>query len=363
MATLHIRVLSSSIWLLLFLPFATAQDSGQDNSAQPMRTWQALGFQQLSKDFSNDQIPLFQGLNAARGTWSMKAEVRTEQDPKQMKGTLLVQGHPQAGMIPMWYLNWQADSSEKVTSYVLMAGPDKNRFKLSLVRIGPALRKTKDKASIPRALFEGKWNQEQSTISWVERAPPTLAGTEPVQRDVVSEQRDESFEMAIRTNGRITFLNAKNPPNEVFVRAETVEKTEEAPKEPTLLAGKHSFKTLSEIDDPRIEPWIPKQATEISLVCNRGGHLARYKIQELQFLKFVDSLWGKSDASAHKRSEMSGEGEPVSSDEVARRFKRAGWAPLENATTYYGPSQSNGAITTYYFDREAGVVYHDRGYW
>ncbi|MFT5107795.1 MAG: hypothetical protein ACI9UA_003429, partial [Pseudoalteromonas tetraodonis] len=27
------------------------------------------------------------------------------------------------------------------------------------------------------------------------------------------------------------------------------------------------------------------------------------------------------------------------------------------------PSKASGAMTTYYFDREAGIAYHDTAYW
>ena len=46
-----------------------------------------------------------------------------------------------------------------------------------------------------------------------------------------------------------------------------------------------------------------------------------------------------------------------------RGFQMVGWEPLENATTYYSPSKGSGAMTTYYYDKKAGIAYHDAGYW
>jgi hypothetical protein len=60
---------------------------------------------------------------------------------------------------------------------------------------------------------------------------------------------------------------------------------------------------------------------------------------------------------------MSGEGGPAKRENMVRRFESLGWEPLENAIIFYSPSEPNGAMTTYYFDSEAGSVYHDRGYW
>ncbi len=89
----------------------------------------------------------------------MVAELRAEQKPMSVKELLLVQVNRRSVWIPIWYRKWQLDGSDKVTSYVLMAGPGKRRFELRLVRIGRTLRKPKDKASIPRVFFEGTWNQ------------------------------------------------------------------------------------------------------------------------------------------------------------------------------------------------------------
>lgn len=60
---------------------------------------------------------------------------------------------------------------------------------------------------------------------------------------------------------------------------------------------------------------------------------------------------------------MAGEGEPANRERMARVFKAAGWEPLDNAITYYSPSKPSGAMTTYYYDREAEIAYHDTGYW
>jgi hypothetical protein len=81
-------------------------------------------------------------------------------------------------------------------------------------------------------------------------------------------------------------------------------------------------------------------------------------------MAFLNKLWeaGK-DSSAHERDSMAGEGEEASREGMVRRFKALGWKPLDNAVKYYSPSKPSGAMTTYYYDREAGIAYHDRGYW
>ena len=65
-------------------------------------TWQDLGYNQLPEGFSTDMIPLFEGLNKSRGSWSFKGEMTDGQTATPLQGNLLMQGNPQAGMIPMW---------------------------------------------------------------------------------------------------------------------------------------------------------------------------------------------------------------------------------------------------------------------
>ena len=110
-----------------------------------------------------------------------------------------------------------------------------------------------------------------------------------------------------------------------MVSAKAVVRTGEAPAEPATLTGKHRVKTVAEISDPRIKPCLPPQATDISPLSERNGHFARYKVTEADFTRFLDQLWeaGK-DASAHKRDEMSGEGEPANREGMGRAFQGRG---------------------------------------
>ena len=121
---------------------------------------------------------------------------------------------------------------------------------------------------------------------------------------------------------------------------------------------------MAEVLDRRIKPWLPPQATEISLLSERSGHYARYKVEEADFMKFLDRLWeADKGSSAHKRDEMAAK----VSQATRRAWRNVSKLPDRNlsatSVTYYSPSKPSGAMTTYYYDREAGIAYHDRGYW
>jgi hypothetical protein len=233
-----------------------------------------------------------------------------------------------------------------------------------LTRVGPVKTPGADKAKpgIRPTLFQGTWNLENRTITWTERDLPVGLRGQAAEKD--SSKPKQTFEMVVAADGKISIQNSMHAPQGQMTTGKAVARTGKAPAEPVTLTGKHSFKTAAEVSDHRIKPCLPPQATEISLLSERNGHYARYKVAEADFMRFLDGLWvADKGNSAHKRDEMHGEGGPANREGMARRFKAAGWEPLDNAVVYYSPSKGSGAMTTYYYDREAGIAYHDTGYW
>ena len=262
-------------------------------------------------------------------------------------------------------LRWPADDPERMIIFNIMASPRKTGFDLMLVRIGPVKDSEvgETKPRVKPTLFQGKWNPENSTISWTESDLPAGLNRQTAEKD--SSKPKQTFEMVVSADGKILIPNSRHAPQGEVASGKAIDRTGKAPAAPVTLTGKHSFKTVAEIADPQIQPSLPPQATEISIVSERGGHYARYKVAEADFMKFLDKLWEtKKDSSAHHRDNMAGEGKPANRELMVRLFKAAaGWEPLDNAVTYFSPSKRSGAMTTYYYDRDAGIAYHDTGYW
>ena len=329
----------------------------------PKNRWQDLGFSHLPDDYSTAEIPLIEGLQSSLGSWSFKGKQREGEATQAVEGSLSVAGNPTAGMIPMWKIawKWSAENSERALNCVLMASPEKEGWDLRLVRIGPLDKKATATTRPTPQMFKGTWSVDARTITWTETGPP---GGAPADRSQDSTKPISSFEMLVSAEGKISIQNSQRSSDGQLIESEVIARTGKPPAAPVTLTGKHRFDTATEVLDRRIKPCLPPDAKEISLLSERGGHYARYSIDESSFLKFLDELWAaKKETSAHQRSNMAGEGEPADPDRMAKRFQLAGWKPLKNATVYYSPSKSNGAMTTYYFDREAGQVYHDAGYW
>lgn len=358
-----IAALAVSAAVVLIPPW---QATAQSPPPKTATTWQDLGFNQLPAGFSTDVIPLFEGLNEARGTWSFEGKTTDAEAATPLKGSLRIMGNPRSGMLPIWNMawSWPADDPGKSIIHTISAGPRKDGFDLMLTRVGPVRTPGADKAR-PRILpnmFQGTWNLEKRTITWTERGLP--AGLRGPAAEEDSSKPKQSFEMVVAADGRILIQHSKHVLQGQMVSAKATVRTGKAPAEPVTLTGKHSFQTAAEIADRRIKPCLPPQATEISLLSERNGHFARYKVAEADFTRFLDQLWeDKKDSSAHKRDRMAGEGEPANRESMAKRFKTAGWDPLDNAIVFFSPSKRSSAMTTYYYDREVGIAYHDTGYW
>ena len=328
-------------------------------------TWQDLGLN-LPPDFPTNEISLFEGLNLARGTWAFKGSAVHDGATMPIEGSVSIVGNPQSGMIPMWRmtLTWSVKDSEMAIVYILGAGPRKDGFDLMLTRIGPV--KTSESKNVqPKVLptiFKGTWNSETRTLAWMEADPPRGLPKEAVEGE--ASKPKQVFHLVIAKDGKITIQHRQPMPDGQLVSAEATVRTGKAPEMPSVLSGKHRFQSVAEITDSRIKPWLPPEAREISVMSEGGGHFARYHVEEDDFKNFINKLWkDQGESSAHKRESMFGEGESASEETMVRRFEPLGWQPLRNAIIYYSPSKSSGAMTTYYYDRDAGVAYHDRGYW
>lgn len=358
------RAIAAFIILAAVILFAPWQAVAQSPAKAAATTWQDLGYNQVPEGFSTNEIPLFEGLNEARGTWTFEGEVADDEATTNVKGSLHIIGNPKTGMVAMWKMAWAwpVDDPGHLINCIVMASPNKTGFDLRLIRIGPMTPLAKKNAGIQRIMFTGAWNPKNKTVAWSESALPNRLGDQPAKHDVAKPK--QSFDMVVAADGKISIRNSKHATQGQLVTSKASVRTAKAPAQVATVSGKQSFKTVAEISDPRIKPWLPPQATEISVQSDRGGHMARYKVSEADLKKFLDQLWeAKKDSSAHKRELMSGEGEPTTQRSMARFSKMAGWEPLENATTYYSPSKGSGAMTTYHYDKEAGIAYHDAGYW
>lgn len=366
MRVLTLKLTVLTVFTACFLA-TSSRSHAQTPAEKPATTWRDLGFSRVPDGLSNDLIPMFEGLNAARGKWTFEGEVAGDDPATAIKGSLNVGGNANGFMIPFWQMawSWPAENPEQALVCNVMAEPRKEGFNLMLIRMGP-VKNPQEQGVRPKGMpttFQGTWNLDSRTITWTERDIRSGMPGQAKAKAGSSSKQKETFEMVVAADGKIHFQNSEHFPRGQMTSSRAIERTGEPPAEPVTLVGDHRFATAAEVLDRRIKPWLPPQAKEISLLSERGGHYARYKVEEEQFIKFLDDLWQADNGkSAHKREERD-EGEFGSPARIAKLLKTDGEESLENFKVYYGPSKASAAITIYYYDQESGVAYHDRGYW
>ena len=365
------------------LLFSSRQAVAQTPAPKVSADWQALGWT-LPESFSPDQIALFKGLNAARGTWSFVAETVGGDTTTALTGNLVATSGSQGGMASSWSLTWSwpAENPQYTIEEQIMAMPEKNQqFGLMLVRFGPVKyseAQLKQMPKVPPTIYMGQWDAEKQTVKWRLRRLPEKQG-----HQATTQEDAPAFEMLVAPDGKISIQNSENlPAGQISTCGATARtgKAPQKPEEPEFLTGMHRVQKGSEISDSRIMRYLPAEATDIRLISDRNGHMAHYRISAEAFDTFLAKVWEryrKERAAEPKRwvdySEESIiaalKGSPVGRYEPKVRSteiifdKPIVWEPLENATSYEGPRRRSAAGATYYFDRETGIACHDAGYW
>ena len=365
------------------LLFSSRQAVAQTPAPKVSADWQALGWT-LPESFSPDQIALFKGLNAARGTWSFVAETVDGDTTTALTGNLVATGGSQGGMASSWSLTWSwpAENPQYTIEEQIMAMPEKNQqFGLMLVRFGPVKyseAQLKQMPKVPPTIYMGQWDAEKQTVKWRLRRLPEKQG-----HQATTQEDAPAFEMLVAPDGKISIQNSENlPAGQISTCGATARtgKAPQKPEEPEFLTGMHRVQKGSEISDSRIMRYLPAEATDIRLISDRNGHMVHYRISAEAFDTFLAKVWEryrKERAAEPKRwvdySEESIiaalKGSPVGRYEPKVRSteiifdKPIVWEPLENATSYEGPRRRSAAGATYYFDRETGIACHDAGYW
>jgi len=360
--------------------------SAQTLESQVSTEWKALGWT-LPESFPKDQLSLFKGLNAARGTWSFKGEAIDGERAAAVTGTLVISGSSQGTMASAWNLIWSWPTEDPqfaiVENIIAMPEYQNQQFGLMLFRFGPVDYSNVQAKQMPKiqpSVFQGKWDAGKQSVSWTQRNLPGERGN---QKETKEKQSAAAFEMLVEANGMLSVTNSVDLLSGQISTAQATERAgewEQEAGEPEFLTGLHRIAKGSEITDPRIIRYLPAEATDIKLISDRSGHIAHYRISSEAFDKFFERVWKRyrEDRAAepkrwvdYSEEEITealkgsplGRYEPVVQSAEILFDKPIVWESLEDATSYHGPRRSSAAGATYYFDRESGIVFQDAGYW
>ncbi len=127
--------------------------------------------------------------------------------------------------------------------------------------------------------------------------------------------------------------------------------------------GVFNYATFDEVNDFRVERYLPPTARNITLDKYAQGFRARYAISEAELTAYLDELWAKyGDRSSSKRGELAAMA-TVDREFHKLRFGDLGWPPLDDATERFSPTAENGAGFSVWFSPKEGFAYEQAGYW
>lgn len=127
--------------------------------------------------------------------------------------------------------------------------------------------------------------------------------------------------------------------------------------------GVFEYNSFADVNDARVERYLPPAATSITIEQYPMGYRARFSITEADLMSYLDDLWARyGDRSAVKRGETRAMS-PVDREYHDLEFGDLGWSPLEDATEYRGPIMENGAGFFVWYNPKKGIAYQRANYW
>lgn len=127
--------------------------------------------------------------------------------------------------------------------------------------------------------------------------------------------------------------------------------------------GTFDYKTFEEVQDIRVERYLPPVARDIALNKYAAGFKAKFTVSRAEIDAYMDDVWSRyGDRSVSKRSSISTI-ELMNPEFHAMHFGQLGWAFQNDMVQFEGPRASNGAGFTLWFSPSKNVAYQMAGYW
>lgn len=127
--------------------------------------------------------------------------------------------------------------------------------------------------------------------------------------------------------------------------------------------GEFEYATYDEVDDFRVERYLPPQARSIKLYKIPNGFRAMFQISEADLAAWHDSIWsdyGSADAFDTERGPD--ESEAIAS-EMLVHFELLDWLLPQPEVGYYAPVAANGATFKTWYDRDTNTAILWGCYW
>lgn len=127
--------------------------------------------------------------------------------------------------------------------------------------------------------------------------------------------------------------------------------------------GVFEYSTYAEVQDFRIERYLPPTARRITLDKFAMGYRARYTITLDELTEYLDASWTAANGRSAVARDQLDDGDLVASERFDYSFDGLDWAMPEDALHFHSPVQSDGGGSDYYFDTKTNTVLQHAGYW
>ncbi|WP_442481331.1 hypothetical protein [Aeoliella sp. SH292] len=127
--------------------------------------------------------------------------------------------------------------------------------------------------------------------------------------------------------------------------------------------GTFQYATFGDVDDVRVERYLPPAATDIRVRKHMQGFDAKFRISESALDRYLESLWDEyGDGSTFSRAEYQESKQRISRSHPFLDDPKE-WPPLTNPVEFQSPTAPNGAGFTIWYSKEDGVAYERASYW
>lgn len=127
--------------------------------------------------------------------------------------------------------------------------------------------------------------------------------------------------------------------------------------------GTFQYASASEVNDFRVERYLPPRATNITLKKNGSGYCAKYTISKADLVSYLDAVWGTYGKLSTTPRDRLRNGVEIPQGFHDSRLADSNWTMISNPIVFDSPDQGNGAGATYYFDPATDTVHQVADYW
>ena len=124
--------------------------------------------------------------------------------------------------------------------------------------------------------------------------------------------------------------------------------------------GVFHYASFDNVNDPRVERYLPQAASDITLEKSYSGFRARYRIAKPELDTYLTDFSSSNGKHSHVQDEEISKETPVDLASHNQRYGDLGWPYLNDLVDYSGKTRGN---MTVWHSTEAEIAYQEAGYW